>query len=172
MMGLGVLGCAVLERLAQFGFALSGWSRSPRTLPGVDCHAGADALPAFLEGCDVLICLLPLTTETRFILNASLFASLPRGASVVNAGRGGHLVAADLIAALDSLHLSAAVLDVAEPEPLPAGDPIWSHPRIWLTPHIASVSQPESGAEAVIANILRERNGEPLIGLVDPQRGY
>ena len=171
VMGLGVLGCAVLSALAPFGFPLRGWGRSKREVAGVECFAGTDALPDFLAGCDVLVCLLPLTPETEGILNADLFAKLPTGAAVVNVGRGGHLVGADLIAALDG-HLSAAVLDVFDPEPLSPDSPLWAHPRIWLTPHIASTSQPESSAEAVIANIRAHRRGETLVGLVERHRGY
>ena len=138
----------------------------------MSCHAGAAALTGFLAGCDILVCLLPLTAETRGILNAGLFAALPQGAAVINAGRGPHLVSEDLLAALGSGWISAAVLDVADPEPLPEGRPFWSHPRIWLTPHIASTTQPDSGAEAVIANIHRHVRGERLVGLVDRVHGY
>ena len=104
-------------------------------------------------------------------MNADLFAALPAGAAVINVGRGGHVVGADLIAALDG-HLSAAVLDVFDAEPLPPEDPLWTHPKIWLTPHIASMSQPEGSAEAVIANIRAHRRGEKLAGLVERHRGY
>ncbi|MBR0669639.1 glyoxylate/hydroxypyruvate reductase A [Roseomonas soli] len=172
VMGLGVLGQAVLAQLARFGFALSGWSRSPHRIEGVDCHAGQDALPGFLAGCDILVCLLPLTPETRGILDQQLFAALPRGAGIVNVARGPHLVAKDLLAALESGQLSAAMLDVTDPEPLPPDHPFWSHPRIWLTPHVASMTQPETAVEAVIANLQRHRRGEPLVGLVDRRSGY
>ena len=172
VMGMGVLGRAVLERLAAFGFELSGWSRSLKSVPGVRCCAGAPGLQDFLARCDILVCLLPLVRETRGILNAGLFAMLPRGASLVNAARGAHLEAQALIDALDSGHLSAAVLDVAEPEPVPADHPFWRHPRIVLTPHIASVTQPETGARAVLDNVRRHARGEPLLGQVDRLRGY
>jgi glyoxylate/hydroxypyruvate reductase len=172
VMGLGELGRAALAQLAGFGYPLSGWSRSRQELPGVTCYAGTGELPAFLAGCDVLVCLLPLTPETRNILGADAFACLPRGAAVVNAARGGHLAAADLLAALDSGQVSAAILDVTDPEPPPADSPLWTHPRVWLTPHMASTSTAESGVEAVLENLDRHARGLPLLGLVDRARGY
>jgi glyoxylate/hydroxypyruvate reductase A len=172
IMGLGTLGQAALARLAPFGFRLRGWNRSARAIPGVECFAGQEERDAFLSDCDILVCLLPLTDETRGILSGSLFRSLPRGASLVNAGRGGHLVEPDLLRALDEGALSAAVLDVASVEPLPSDHPFWTHPRIVLTPHVASQTQAESAGRVLAENIRRHRAGEPMIGVVDRRRGY
>jgi glyoxylate/hydroxypyruvate reductase len=172
VMGLGVLGAAVLRHLASYGFALRGWSRTPHTLEGVHCYSGAEGRRAFLADTDILVCLLPLTAATRGVLDGSLFAQLPRGAALVNAARGAHLDAPALLAALDAGQLSHAVLDVTDPEPLPADSPLWSHPRVQLTPHVAAETRPATSARAVLDNIRRHLRGQPLHGLIDRSHGY
>lgn len=172
VMGLGVLAQAVLAQMRRLGFPCAGWSSSQHVIDGVDCYAGTAGLPAFLARTDILICLLPLTEATRGILRQSLFDQLPRGAMLVSCGRGGHLVQDDLRRALDSGQLAQAVLDVCEPEPLPQKNWLWSHPRVMLTPHIASMTQPETAVDVVLDNIRRHRSGEPLTGLVERARGY
>jgi glyoxylate/hydroxypyruvate reductase A len=172
VLGLGVLGCAVLEQLRTLGFQLAGWSRTRRELDGVACYAGQEELPAMLASTDILVCLLPLTQETRGLLGEALFQHLPRGASLVHVGRGAHLDHQALLDALETGRLSGAVVDVTDPEPLPAGHPFWAHPKILLTPHIASMTQPETAVQQVLDNIRRHDAGEPLIGLVDRSRGY
>lgn len=172
IMGLGNLGRAVCSQLQHLGFPVSGWSRSRHSLPGLTCFAGTGELPQFLSQVDILVCLLPLTEETRGILCADTFASLPEGACLVCAGRGGHLREQDLLDALASGQLQAAVVDVLEPEPPASEHPFWQHPRILLTPHIAATTQADSGGDVLLENIRLERAGLPIPGEVDRGAGY
>jgi len=172
VMGLGNLGIAVLQSLKAFGFELSGWARSQKHIDGVQCFAGQEQMKPFLNQCDILICLLPLTDDTQGILNARTFGALPKGASLINLGRGGHLVEDDLLSALASGHLSHAVIDVLSQEPTPAEHPFWHHPKIWLTPHIGAMTSPETAFEVLLANIRRYQNGEPMQGQIARDQGY
>lgn len=172
VMGLGNLGRAVLAALGTFGFPLSGWSRTAHSIAGVDCYAGKAQLAEFLARTDILVCLLPLTDYTRGILNRETFAALPEGATLINVGRGGHLREADLLEALDSGRLSGAILDVLDSEPPPRDHPFWQHPRVLLTPHVASMTRSQSGGMALLANIRRHQAGEAMEGLVRRDLGY
>ncbi len=172
ILGLGEIGALTAARLRDLDFLVAGWSRTPKHVKGVTSFAGEESLPAFLAQSDYLICLLPLTEKTRGILNANLFAQLPEGAYVINVARGGHLIEDDLIAALDSGHLSGATLDVFATEPLPETSPLWSHPKITVTPHVAAISAPLVAAQYVVDGIARFERGEPLQNVVDLNRGY
>jgi glyoxylate/hydroxypyruvate reductase A len=172
ILGLGALGGDAAGKLSALGFPVSGWSRRPKALPGIACHHGPEGFDALLRTSDILVCLLPLTPATRGILDARAFARLPRGAFLLNAARGGHVVQADLLAALESGHLAGAALDVTEPEPLPPDSPLWTHPKVVLTPHAASITVPASVAPQVIENIRRARDGRPVLNQVDPAAGY
>ncbi|RMV96963.1 2-hydroxyacid dehydrogenase, partial [Pseudomonas caricapapayae] len=172
VMGLGLQAQHILSSLKPFGFELSGWARSEHRIEGVTCYAGEEQLGAFLGQCDILLCVLPLTGQTEGILNRQLFERLPQGAALINMGRGGHLVEADLLEALDSGQLSAAVLDVLQQEPAPASHPFWHHPKILLTPHVAAMTQPESAFPGLLDNIRRFERGEAMQGQVDRGQGY
>ncbi|MGE0734636.1 MAG: 2-hydroxyacid dehydrogenase [Alphaproteobacteria bacterium] len=172
VMGLGAIGLDAATKLAKLGFAVAGWSRTLKHVPGIECHAGAAGFAAFLRRTEYLICLLPLTPETDSIIDATLLAQLPKGAVVFNAARGGHVVEEDLLAALESGHLSAACLDVFRTEPLPKEHPFWRHPKVRMTPHNAGLTNPKTAAAQVIENLRRLRTGEPLRNLVGRERGY
>ena len=172
VMGLGTQAQQILATLQTFSFTLSGWARSEHSIAGVECFAGAEQLPAFLGECDIVLCVLPLTEQTKGILNRQLFQHLPIGAALVNMGRGGHLIEEDLLEALASGQLSAAVLDVLAQEPAAPDHPFWHHPQILLTPHIAAMTQPESAFSVLLENIRRHQRGESMLGQVDRERSY
>ncbi|KPU56042.1 D-isomer specific 2-hydroxyacid dehydrogenase, NAD binding domain protein [Pseudomonas fluorescens] len=172
VMGLGTQAQQILATLRTFGFVLSGWARSEHRIAGVDCFAGAEQLPVFLGQCDIVVCVLPLTEQTKGILNRQLFQHLPKGAALVNMGRGGHLIEEDLLEALATGQLSAAVLDVLQQEPAAPDHPFWHHPQILLTPHIAAMTQPESAFSVLLENIRRHQRGESMLGQVDRERSY
>lgn len=172
ILGLGEIGALTAERLRDLDFPVTGWSRRRKAVTGVVSLAGMNELPQFLAGSDVLVCLLPLTDETRGILNARTFAQLPRGAFVINAARGGHLIEEDLIAAIDAGQLSGATLDVFQTEPLPESSPLWTHPKITVTPHVAAITDPKAAAASIAAGIAADRRGDVLENVVDLPRGY
>ena len=172
ILGFGEIGQDAARKLKALGFPVSGWGRGEKTLAGFATFAGLAGLPRLLAQSEILVCLLPLTSETRGILDARTFAALPKGAGLVNAGRGAHLVEEDLIPALDLGQLAAAALDVFREEPLPQGHPFWQHPRILVTPHIAGTTNPATAAPIVLDTIRRFEAGRPLLNRVDPSRGY
>jgi glyoxylate/hydroxypyruvate reductase A len=172
ILGFGELGQDAARKLQGLGFDVALWGRRQRTAEGLLGYAGSTGLSALLDRSEILVCLLPLTAETEGILNASTFAMMPKGAALINAARGGHLVEEDLLAALASGRLSAAVLDVFRDEPLPAHHPFWHHPRIVVTPHVAAATHPPTAAPIILDNIRRLEAGLPLLNQVDPARGY
>ena len=172
ILGAGALGQDAGRKLRGLGFDIALWSRSAKIVDGLASGAGAAGLPALLRHSEILVCLLPLTAETEGILNTSTFALLPKGAALINAARGGHLIEEDLLAALASGQLSAAVLDVFREEPLRAGHPFWRHPRIVMTPHVAAATHPPTAAPIILDNIRRFEEGRPLLNRVNPAQGY
>ncbi len=177
IMGLGVLGGDAARKLEVMGFDVSGWSRSPKAVDGIAAYSGEDGLEAFLRRTDILVALLPLTEETRGILNKDLFARLARdgrlgGPILINAGRGGLQVEADILASLDDGTLKAATLDVFETEPLPPDSPLWTHPAVTVTPHNAAVSEAGAITAYIAEQIRRFEAGEPLAHVVKRDLGY
>jgi glyoxylate/hydroxypyruvate reductase A len=177
ILGLGELGLDAARKLKAVGFDVAGWSRSAKTVQGLACFHGPEGLDALLARTDILVSLLPLTPETRGLLNGSLFARLAPdgrlgGPFLINAGRGGSQVEADIVAALDSGVLKGASLDVFETEPLPASSPLWTRPNVYLSPHNSAICTPDAIARYIVEQISAFERGEPLRNVVDRARGY
>lgn len=172
VMGLGEIGGYIASHLAALGYRVSGWARSEKQLAGVQCYHGEAQAGAFLGQLDALINILPLTEQTRGILAQPLFDQLPPGAVLINCGRGEHMVNDDVVQALDRGQLAGAVLDVFPVEPLPQDDPLWDHPQVVVTPHMASIAPVEVIARQLLDNIQRQQQALPLKNLVNKQSGY
>ena len=177
IMGMGVLGQDAAEKLSLIGFDVAGWSRSAKSIDGLKTFSGSEELPAFLARTDILVVLLPLTPDTRGIINKTLLKGLARNGrvpapSLINAGRGGLQKEADILECLDDGTLHEAVLDVFETEPLPVSSSLWTHPRVIITPHNASVSDPKAISQMITEQVHRVERGEPLLYQVDQKRGY
>lgn len=172
VMGLGVLGERVAKALSMFEFPVHGWSRSPKQIDGITCHSGVDGFNGFLAASKVLVNLLPLTPDTQDILNRETMGRLQPGGHVINVARGAHLVEDDLIALLESGHLSGATLDVFRTEPLPAGHPFWQHPKVTITPHTSARTLRDESIAQIAGKIVALSRGEPIAGVVHRDRGY
>jgi glyoxylate/hydroxypyruvate reductase A len=177
IMGLGVLGRDVAEVLMRLGFRVAGWSRTPHTLPGVECFHDAAGLDAFLARSEILVCLLPHTPATEGILNLALLRKLRRdgalgGAFLINAGRGMLQVDVDILTALDEGALAGATLDVFPTEPLPAASPLWAHPKVTITPHNSAASVPEEVVAYIVKQIGRFEAGQSFENVIDRASGY
>lgn len=177
ILGLGTLGQDAACKLKVLGFQVAGWSRSKKQLDGITCFCGEDGLDTFLGTTDILVCLLPLTPQTKGILNRDLFKRLARNGPLkapvlINAGRGGLQIETDILECLENGDLGAATLDVFETEPLPKTNPLWNHPKVTVTPHNASVSHPDSICRNIVDQITAFESGAPLRNIVDPKQGY
>jgi glyoxylate/hydroxypyruvate reductase A len=172
VMGLGVIGKVVARYLVNAGYPVAAWVREPRAAEGIEVFAGKAQLPAFLARSRVVVNVLPLTPQTRDILDAKAFAAMPEGSYVVNIGRGEHVVDGDLLAALDAGRIAGAALDVFREEPLPPGHAFWRHPGVLVTPHSAAPTIIEAAGAQVIGNVRRLERGEAPVGVVDRRRGY
>ncbi|MGQ0581927.1 MAG: 2-hydroxyacid dehydrogenase [Reyranella sp.] len=172
ILGLGTIGQDTAKKFAALGFPTAGWSRTQKSLSGIETFHGPDGLARVLAQSDILVNVLPLTRDTKGLLDAKLFAALPKGAYLINMARGGHVVDEALLAALDSGHLSGAALDVFNQEPLPKEHRYWTHPKVQVTPHVAGATNPRTASPGVIENIRNIRAGKPLINTVNPKSGY
>jgi glyoxylate/hydroxypyruvate reductase A len=172
VLGLGAMGLAAARMLKAVGFDVMGWSRSPRQEDGIRCFSGPDGLDEILSRSQIVVLLLPHTPETGNLMNADRLGRMPRGAFLINCARGDLIVDGDLLAALDSGQLAHATLDVFRTEPLPDDHPFWRHPKIRITPHVSSLSEPTSGVKILAEQVRRARRGEPLLHRAEPSRGY
>jgi len=172
IMGFGVLGQDAGRKLRALGFPVFGFSNTPKEVEGIECFAGEMGLDSFLRNINVLVCMLPATPATRGVLNAALFSKLNKGTYLINVARGHHQVTADILYAIDREQLSGAFLDVFEIEPLPKDHPVWSHPKVMITPHIASITNPGAAAPQIVANYRAMREGQPLQNVINRAKGY
>lgn len=172
VMGLGVLGERVAKALNVFEFPVRGWSRSPKQIGGVQTFSGAQGFTEFLRGTRILVNLLPLTPDTENLINRTTMQQLLPGAYVINVARGAHLVDADLIAMIEEGHVAGAMLDVFRQEPLPADHPFWTVPQITMTPHTSARTLRDESIAQIVGKVAALSRGEPVLGMVDPQRGY
>jgi glyoxylate/hydroxypyruvate reductase A len=172
VMGLGEIGADCARKIRSLGFPVSGWSRTPKSLPGIQCHTGKEGLNAFLADVEILLLLLPLTERTAGIIDARALGRMPHGSYLVNLARGGLVVESALLDALERDHLAGALLDVTAVEPLPPDHPLWTHPRVKITPHIAGLTNPLTAIEPIARNIERLMAKQPVTHAVDRERGY
>jgi glyoxylate/hydroxypyruvate reductase A len=172
VLGLGELGTEATKYLTRAGFNVTGWSRSQKTIDGVTCLSGTDGLATLFATSDIIACVVPLTPETRGLINAEALSKMKQGTSIINFARGAVIVADDLLAALDSGHIDHAVLDVFEQEPLDGSSRFWSHPRVTVLPHISAPTKPETSAAIVAKNYNHWRATGELPTTVDMSRGY
>lgn len=172
LLGYGTLSKPMADKIKENGFKVAAWARTPKPDADIEIFVGAEGFAPFLARTEIAICMLPLTDETKGILNARAFSHMPKGASIINLGRGQHVVNADLMAALDSGQLGSATLDVTDPEPLPADNPLWDHPRVTIMPHVARRPTLAETMPQIVENLRRLRANEPLILLVNRNAGY
>ncbi|MBW3544207.1 MAG: glyoxylate/hydroxypyruvate reductase A [Bacteroidetes bacterium] len=172
ILGMGELGTDIAIKLKNLGFNVSGYSRSHKEVEGIETYAGEEELPDFLAHVNLLICLLPLTKNTRDFLNYDFFSKCSKGTYLINVARGEHLVEQDLIRALNETLLAGATLDVFRQEPLPEDHPFWDHPKVFITPHIASVTNPDAAIPQVAENYVRMLRQQPLLNQIDRNAGY
>ncbi|MYN05957.1 2-hydroxyacid dehydrogenase [Pseudoduganella aquatica] len=172
VLGMGVLGKRVLEALKEFGFPLRAWSRSAKTMEGVQCFHGEEGLDTFLRGARVAVCLLPLTPDTANILNRTNMSKLPQGAYLINVARGAHVAEPDLLTLVKSGHIAAATLDVFRNEPLPVQHPFWQEPRITITPHISALTLRRESVQQIAGKIRQMERGEPVADVINREHGY